>query len=396
MTALSISAASDIPVIDTDIVARATELVPLIREYAEQGNDARRLAPEIVKALDEAGLFRTLLPTRLGGLGTTVRTAIEVMKEVSRGDGSAGWVTTLLTVGIGFTTTYSEQAQLEVFADNPSAKVSGTFSPGSRSERVDGGYRISGRWPYSSGSFIADWATLGILLEDGAPGLALVPAEAWTIEPTWFVAGMKGTGSDTIVIEDHFVPDHRVQRFFDMNATNFATPYKDELMAGMPLNAIASAILAAPQVGLARHALEVTRAKLPERAVAYTSYDKAKNSPTHQLCVAKAATYVNMAELLLDQMTVEIDRAAITKAPLDPETRARIRNDTGVIAELVGQAIDTLMTANGAGSFADVNVLNRIWRDSNIGARHAFVSAELGKEAYGRALLGVDEQAILL
>ncbi|XVQ06443.1 acyl-CoA dehydrogenase family protein [Spirillospora sp. CA-255316] len=396
MTELS-TETTHIGVPEADLVARATELVPLIREHAAQGSDARQVTPEVVKALEEAGLFRLLVPKRYGGHEASIRTVMDVTAEVARGDGSTGWIVGLVNLATGFTSTFSEQAQEEVFGSNPSPKVCGTFTPGSKSERVDGGYLISGRWPYSSGSFLADWATLGILIEGDDPlAFALVPAEAWTIEPTWYVAGMKGTGSDTIVLEDHFVPAHRVQRINDMAEGRYLTPFKDEPMASMPFYTVGAAILVAPQIGLGRHALERTRAKLPDKAVAYTAYQKAKYSPAHQFGVAKAATNLHMAQLLLNQISLDIDRATFERKMPDTETRGRIRNDSGVIAELVNDAIDKLLTANGAGSFAEVNVLNQIWRDSETAARHAIVAPEMAREAYGRLLLGNDEPTISL
>jgi len=181
-----------------------------------------------------------------------------------------------------------------------------------------------------------------------------------------------------------------VQRLSNMLTSNFLSPYKDDRMANVAFNAVAAAILIAPQIGLARHALEITLAKLPGKPVAYTMYSNAKDSPTHQLAVAKAASNLHISELLLNRMCLDIDTAADAGEKLDLPTRARIRNDTGVIAELIGQAIDALMTANGAGSFAEANVLNQIWRDSEIAARHAFVTPEIGKEAYGRVLMGLE------
>ncbi|MBA4865171.1 acyl-CoA dehydrogenase family protein [Streptomyces sp. PSKA54] len=395
MTMSSSPATSDFDSPDAELVGRVTALVPLIREYAAQGSEARRVAPEVMKALEDADVFRLLVPKRYGGHEATLRTAVEAVTEVARGDGSTGWIAALMTVATGFAATASEQAQEEVFGSNPKAKVCGVFSLGSKSERVDGGYLVSGRWPYASGSFAADWASLGITIEgDDSPAMALIPAEAWTIEPTWFVAGMKGTGSDTIVVEDHFVPEHRVQRTKDMFEGNYLTPYTDERMASIAFNAVAAAILVAPQIGLGRHALEITRAKLPHKPVAYTSYQQARLSPTHQVGVANAATKLHLAELLLNRMCFDIDRAATERRQPDLETRGRIRNDTGVVAELITEAIHALLTANGAGSFAEVNVFNRIWRDSETAARHALVTPEIGKEAYGRLLLGNEEPTI--
>src|SRR6476660_1627450 len=111
----------------------------------------------------------------------------------------------------------------------------------------------------------------------------------------------------------------------------------------MAFIAVAALALVAAQLGLARRALEITLEKLPNKPVAYTKYTAAKNSPAHHLGVASAATKFNMAELFKD-------------------------------------GIDALMTANGAGSFADANVLNQIWRDAEIAGRHAYVTPEVGKE----------------
>ena len=381
---------------DEELIARAAALVPLIREHAERSSAERRVVPEVVSALEDAGMFGLLVPERLGGRGTNLRTMMECVAEVGRGDGSTAWAVALLNVCTWFATTFSDEAQEEVFA-TPGAKACGIFSPPTKSERVDGGYLVSGRWAYSSGSFAADWATLGIGLADGDDrrALALIPASAWRIEPTWFVAGMQGSGSDTIVVEDHFVPDHRVQRFADMVGGQFRTSHTEEQNNRMPFIPVAALILVGAQLGLARHAMERTLATLPGKNVAYTSYTNARNSPTHQLDVAEAATRFHQAELVMQRDTSDIDTAAERGVRMDRVTRARVRMDTGIIGELVKDGIDRLMTANGASSFADANVLNRIWRDAEIAGRHALVMPQLGKEAYGRVLLGADEPLTL-
>lgn len=378
---------------DPEIIARVTALVPLIREHAESSSEERRVVPEVVKALEDAEIFQLLVPRRLGGLETNLRTMMECVAEVARGDGSTAWAVALLNVCTWFSTTFSDQAQEDMYS-TPNAKACGIFSPPLKSERVEGGYLVSGRWAYSSGSFAATWATLGIGLEgDGDPrALALIPSTAWKIEPTWFVTGMKGSGSDTIVVEDHFVPDHRIQRFTDMVDGRFTTSHKnDEQNANMAFIPVAALVLVGAQLGLARHALERTLQNLPKKNVAYTCYTNARNSPTHQVDVAEAATRFDQAELLMQRATRDIDSAAAAGVQLDKLTRARVRMDTGMIGELVKDGIDKLMTANGASSFAEANVLSRIWRDAEIAGRHALVMPGLGKEAYGRMLLGADE-----
>jgi alkylation response protein AidB-like acyl-CoA dehydrogenase len=377
---------------DREVIARATDLVPLIREHAARSSEERQVVSEVMAALEEAQLLRLLVPRRLGGRETNLRTMMECVAEVGRGDGSTAWAVALLNVCTWFSTTFSDRAQKDMFSA-PGARACGIFAPPLKSERVEGGYLVSGRWGYASGSFAADWATLGAGLEgDGDPrALALIPSSAWRIEPTWYVAGMKGSGSDTIVVEDHFVPDHRMQRFTDMVEGHFGTSHGgDEQNSTMAFIPVAALVLVGAQLGLARHAMERTLASLPKKNVAYTCYTAARNSPTHQVGVAEAATRFDQAELLMRRACADIDGAATRGVQLDKLTRARVRMDTGIIGELVKDGLDKLMTANGASSFADANVLSRIWRDAEIAGRHALVMPELGKEAYGRMLLGAD------
>jgi alkylation response protein AidB-like acyl-CoA dehydrogenase len=388
---------------NAELIARATTLVPLIRAHAEASSAERRVVPEVVAALEQAELLKLFVPRRLGGVETNIRTVMECVAEIARGDGSTAWAAALLNVCTWFATTFSDEAQRDMWGDNrdnPDARACGIFAPATKSERVDGGYLVSGRWGYASGSFAASWAVLGMQVDvpagQDARALAMIPASAWRIEPTWFVAGMKGSGSDTIVVDDYFVPDHRVQRFGDMVEGRMATSHQhSERCANMAFIPVAALVLVGAQIGLARHALELTVDKLPAKNVAYTRFTNARNSPTHQVKVAEAAALFDQAELLMQRACADIDGAASAGRQLDRLVRGRVRMDTGVIAELVKDGIDRLMSANGASSFADANVLNRIWRDAEIAGRHALVMPELGKHAYGQLLLGADEPLIL-
>ncbi|MEV4991659.1 acyl-CoA dehydrogenase family protein [Pseudarthrobacter sp. LMD1-1-1.1] len=384
------------PLFDEELVARASKLVPLIREHASEGSANGQISPVVIDALEAEGLLNLLVPRRLGGQEASMRTVVEVLAEISRGDGSTGWVASLLNAGTWFGTTFTEQAQNDLFAGSPNTRISAIFTPGSSMRRVEGGYIVSGRWPYSSGAFAANWAALGIALDvpegEDPRAIALFSRDQYTIEESWYVTGMKGTASNTVVMDEQFVPDHRVQSFAGMRDAQYLTPYADqERNSRMTFIAVAALVLISPQLGLARHALELTLQKLPEKGVAYTRYTQAKNSPVHQLGVAQAATKVRLAELLAGNAADLIDKFAFEGKLQDIETRAQIRNDIGVIADLAKEAIDSLLTANGAGSFAEPNVLSRIWRDSEIGARHAYVTPEVGKELYGRVLLGADD-----
>lgn len=387
---------------DEEYVRRAAALHDLLREQAPQGQEDRQITTEATDAISRAKLFNLLVPERLGGPGASARTMIEVLIELGRGDGSAGWTAALVNACTWFCVTYGEQAQQDVWGDNPDAKACGIFFPGmtrrhelGTGEKVDGGYVLSGRYPYASGNVVADWATLGMLV-DGPNGptmaMGIVGCEDWTVEDTWFTLGMRGTGSNTLVVDEVFVPDHRIQTFDALATGDYATPFKDcEPLSRASFLPVGTVILAAPAVGLAKAALQYSLEKLPQRSVGYTVYTEARNSPTHQLAIAQAASNIDAAHLLLGRAADDIDTFAAAGGYPADQARARIRMDTGHAVTLCEKAIDLLMTANGAGAFAQDGLLGRIWRDANTGGRHAFATPEIGKEVYGRLLLGADD-----
>jgi 3-hydroxy-9,10-secoandrosta-1,3,5(10)-triene-9,17-dione monooxygenase len=196
-----------------ELIRRATELQPLLARNAAQAETDRRIPEENIEALREAGLFKLMIPKRLGGYETTIKTQLEVTAALGEACGSTAWVAALTNVCAWFTGLFCDQAQQDVFGADPDARVAGVFAPSTGVEKVDGGYRVTGRWAWSSGSLHASWAYVGVLqLGPEGPidmGVVLMPMSELSIEDTWFVAGMKGTGSNTVVAEDVFVPEHR-------------------------------------------------------------------------------------------------------------------------------------------------------------------------------------------
>lgn len=386
---------------DRAVIARATALVPQLRATAAASEAQRRLLDETIAALDGAGLFDITRPKRFGGEGCNVRTFMETIAEVSRGDGAAGWIVGLINVCTWFGTLFSEQAQAEVFGVNPKARICGSiFAPKGGVHPTEGGLRVSGQWPYCSGSAWSDWATLALTVgerPDGSPiqSLALVPMSEVEILDTWHVAGMVATASNTIVAKDIFIPHHRIQLLEDLAHEHYACEYTDEPNYRVSFVPLATLILAGANVGLARAAMDLTLSQRAMKPVTYTIFSEARNSPAIQIGVAEAAHLTDCAALLMARACADIDNAALGREPLDLKTRARIRMDTGQIAELGRQAVNRLMTHNGAGAFALRNDLQRIWRDAEISVRHAQVEPEVAKLTYGQAILGLDKFSTL-
>ncbi|MFG2592325.1 acyl-CoA dehydrogenase family protein [Streptomyces sp. NPDC048438] len=380
-----------------EFVARAVALQPLLRAHAATTETDRRVPDTVIEAVAEAGLFKLSTPARYGGHQTSMRTMLDVSAALAEGDGSTSWVVTLVNVCNWLTSLFPSKAQDDVFGANPEARVTGVLSPTSTAVKIEGGWQVSGRWYYNSGSSHSDWAVLGVPLTDetGAvvdQALVLVPRTDLALEDTWFVAGMKGTASNCLIAEDIFVPEHRVMSVPAAIEGTYPTEHKDETLSRSAFVPILALVLAGPQLGLGRAALAYVTEKASRKPISYTYYETQAESVAVQLQVAEASLRIDTATLHAQRAAADIDEAAQEGTYLDFAQRARVRADTGWAIQNVLEAINTLVSVHGAGSFADVNPLQRIWRDANTGGRHAVAAPTVAFEVYGKALLGIDEK----
>ncbi len=233
-----------------------------------------------------------------------------------------------------------------------------------------------------------------IVNEAGAPidqGLALIPMSDLERVDTWFVAGMRSSGSICLKASDVFIPDYRILSVPRAIEGDYPTEMRDQeafyRSAFVPILAI---ILVGPILGLGRAALEFVRQKAGSRTIAYTFFDKQTSSVGFQLQVAEAAMMIDTAHLHAYRAADDVDNAAARGVYPDMLTRARVRADTGYVVEKITQAIDKLMFAHGSAGFAEASPLQRIWRDAAVASRHAVVLPPVGYELYGKALLGVE------
>ncbi len=381
-----------------ELVARARALRPLLAANASQGEADRRVVEESIQALIGAGLFKIAVPRRYGGYETSVRTMLEVSAAVGEADGGTAWVLTLVNVCNWLIGLFPQQAQDDVFGADPGALVSGVLAPTATTVKVEGGWRVTGKWYYNSGSWHATWAGLGIPVTDadGAvvnQGLALIPRGDLGLEDTWFVAGMKSTGSNCLVADDVFVPEHRVMLVPPAIVGEYPSEHLGE-RAVLPLRARARA---GPRAGwpAARHGPGGARLRDQQgREEAGLLHVLHRAGRVRRLPAAGRGG--GAAASTPRGCTPSAPPTTSTGRPPDGEypdllTRARVRSDTGYVAECVTRAIDILLYAHGAAAFADVSPLQRIWRDSATAARHAVVSPQVSYEVYGKALLGVED-----
>jgi alkylation response protein AidB-like acyl-CoA dehydrogenase len=380
-----------------ELRARIDAIRPLLERNAEQAEAERRVPQENLDALTEAGAFRVAIPRRFGGYQLTIREQLDVSSAVAEGCGSTAWVVALTNVCNWATGTLCDRTQTEVWGQNPDARVVGVLAPTSDVKKVDGGYRVSGKWPFTSGCLHADWVLNGVVIPDESgqvvdQGAAMLPMSDLTIEDTWFVAGMKGSGSNTIVADDVFVPEHRVHSVSRVLAHEYPTEHKDEALYRSAFVPVMSLVLAGAQLGLGRAALRLVMEKAPRRGITYTNFERQTDSAGFQIQIAQASMLIDTAHLHAFRAAADIDNAAFSGETLGYEVRARVRLDTAYAIARVREAIDLLLSAHGAASFALVSPLQRIWRDSNTAGRHAFVDLAVNQELYGKAILGVSPE----
>jgi alkylation response protein AidB-like acyl-CoA dehydrogenase len=378
-----------------DLVTRARELAPLLRKNAAASEANRRVEEETIQAMRKAGLMRVATPKRYGGWEMNTRAMLEVGSAIAEADGGAAWVANLNNVCCWLTSLFPVRAQDEVFGSDPDTCVSGVLNPTATVKKESGGYRVvTGEWHYNSGGWHAQWAVLGlpIVNDAGEPidqGLAMIPMSDLERVDTWFVAGMKSSGSICLRAKNIFIPDHRILSVPQAIDGKYPTEMRDEAFYRSAFVAFLSIILVGPILGLGRAALEFVRQKAGSRTIAYTFFEKQTASVAFQLQLADAAMMIDTAHFHAYRAADDVDGAAARAIYPDLLTRARVRADTGYTVEKITQAIDKLLFAHGSAGFAEASPLQRIWRDAAVASRHAVVLPAVGYELYGKALLGV-------
>ena len=377
------------------LIERAAAMRPILERNAEQTDSLRRLADENVQALKDAGLCRLMVPARFGGYQTSIRTYIDVMTEVGRGCGSTAWVGSLINVCAWLAALFPERAQADVWGSDPDAWIAGSLAPNGETVPVDGGWRVTGRWPWASGAMHAQWAACGIHMKNERGemanlGLSLMPMRELRIEDTWFMAGMKGTGSNTIVAQDVFVPEHRFLPYPQAFGGAYRTEHIDEVVYRAAFVPVTVLILAPAQLGVARAALDHAVGRAKTRGITHTSFPTQAESAGFQMQVAEAAMKIDTAFLHARRAADDLDRYAQDGRLMDLTARARVRIDTALVAKYCREAVEVLVAAHGTSSLADSNRMQRLWRDVHTASHHAITEWQINLEVYGKALLGIE------
>jgi 3-hydroxy-9,10-secoandrosta-1,3,5(10)-triene-9,17-dione monooxygenase len=364
------------------LLGTVRDLKPVIAKRAADCERLRRLPDETFRDFQEAGLFRWFQPRTFGGDEGDPLSFYQAQMEIGEVCGSSAWVLGVLGVHVWQMGLFSEKARRDVWGDDRGAQISSALAPQGKVVRAPGGYRLSGQWSFSSGCDHAPWVVLGgIVREEGIPptnAAFLVPREDYQIIDTWFVCGLAGTGSKDILVEDAFVPEHRVcHRFYDVQPSNPRPLYR------LPFGCVFRSGIATPAIGAARGALrtfvEQTRSRL-------AGYDKARiaDDPFPQAAIGEGAADVHGSRERFEAAWREIWARVESGQQPPMELRRRIALNCVQSVESALRLVTRLFALSGGRAIYLDNPIQRVWRDVNAMRHHALNNADKVTRMYGR------------
>jgi alkylation response protein AidB-like acyl-CoA dehydrogenase len=378
-----------------EILAAIEGLMPALAEAYAAKEEMLDLPEELVQTLDDIGVFRLQMPERVGGLCASAETLTEIGIRVSRANPIAGWLIIVMNSATWVASLCPERTQRVIFADGVPRMCASTNGSGTIKRQDDGTYLVNGAWHYGSGSHYSAWATFPCVGDDGVVYNVAAPMSDVRIVPTWKVAGMRGTGSDTLAAENLVVgPD----QFCSMEELwgGVASPERQasaELTDRWQLWPLMRAKLLGVMVGAAQGLLDrVIAAK--DKPILYTGHAHRADSSMYQASVGRSASKIEAAYMIVMDSMRELDNAAMQARRMGPDELARLRGLIGVVIEMLQPVVDDLMNQLGSSALADANVAQRYWRDFGSGIRHALYHGDSHYEITGRQMLGVEPNLV--
>jgi alkylation response protein AidB-like acyl-CoA dehydrogenase len=385
---------SALPDEERAMLERARALIPLLAERAPAAAAARQLPPETIAEYHAAGILRILQPRRFGGMQGRFSLFSRIVEELTYGCASAAWVYAVLAEHQWIIAQYPEQAQIDVWGEDPEAVAASSLAPREAARHVPGGWRLSGRYPFSSGCDYAQWAIIGAFLgEKGDPrhiAYLLVPLAEVEIVDDWQVLGLLGTGSKSLVLHDVLIPEHRSLMVSDLFAGTppGALVHPDYPVLRAPRGFLVSYSLPPVAIALGRRALDIACASLSRRVS--RGVTRLAESEVVQMAIGEAAAAIDVATLLLDTGR-ESSTAAVSSGRKITEAEAvRARRDMVYAQHQVAWALDRLCELDGARWVYDNDALGAIRRDVMTILTHHAASRQAAMAPYGRLLLTRD------
>jgi 3-hydroxy-9,10-secoandrosta-1,3,5(10)-triene-9,17-dione monooxygenase len=337
-----------------ELIAAARAMGPVLRERAAQCKADRRVPDETIADFHAAGFFKILQPEQWGGYAMDPQVFYMVGIEVAKNCMSSAWVLGVVAVHNWQLAVFDDQAAQDVWADDPTVLISSSYAPVGKVKVVDGGYRLSGRWSFSSGSQHCKWAFLGAVVptpeapfDMGNYRTFLVPISDYEIVDNWDVVGLQGTGSHDVVVDDAFVPEHRTHKAMDGflcdnpgNAVNSAPLYR------MPFMQVFVRAVCTASLGCIEGALDDFIEVAKTRQV---GPNKMMNDPFARSLAAEVKTSIEEMKLTMVRNFDAMMACTRAGEPIPVEDRIRYRHDSAVVADRCLDLSSKMLKAAGSG-----------------------------------------------
>jgi 3-hydroxy-9,10-secoandrosta-1,3,5(10)-triene-9,17-dione monooxygenase len=371
------------------MLARIEDLLPMFRRNAAQARDERRVPQENIDALQEAGFFLALQPRHFGGFELDPQDFFRMQMAIAEACMSTAWAGGIVAVHAFQIALMDERAQQDVWGDDIHTRISSSYAPMGKVEPVEGGFKFSGRWGWSSGCDHCTWVLLGGILPDGSYRTFLVPDSDYRIEDTWHSMGLRGTGSNDIVVEDAFVPDYRTHKQNDGFAgTNPGVTDDSADLYRLPWAQLFIRVVSTPAIGAARDALSLYTNLV--RGKASGDITKLAGDTGTQMRIAQATNQIDeMTAVMLrnfDTMTAQL--VAGEEIPLDQ--RILYRYQASLVIEKCMAVVDSLFSSAGGSSVFEGSEIQQRFLDIHTARAHVANNPTSFARNLGAVALGAD------
>ena len=383
-TAVLTQSTIEIPTCE-ELVARAAAMVPGLRARADEIEQARKVPKDVIEMFRQAGFFRILQPRQYGGWEMNPGVFMRVLSELGRGCCASAWNMMILGVHNWEFGLMDDRAARDVWGKNNEAIIASSYPPMGQMTKVEGGWRLKGRWPTSSGSDHGEWAFIGALEKDenGVPidrHALLVHRDDYEIIDDWFTFGLAGTGSKSLLIKDAFIPDHRTHSMIDYKLDDRPTNYL------FPFAMIFYSSVSAVTLGFAQGAIDVFIEQMQVR-VDNGSGAATRLSPYVKDRLANAVAKVRSSRARMEQMIAHCTQIVERRELVSIDDRIHYMLDMARIGRECEEAVLTLYKCTGARGVYRSNPIQRYLRDVLVAANHITQDADNNAGALGGYLL---------
>jgi 3-hydroxy-9,10-secoandrosta-1,3,5(10)-triene-9,17-dione monooxygenase len=385
------------------MVAKARALIPRLRERAARTEELRHLPPETEKDLHDAGLFRMLQPKRIGGAELDYVALIDCADLLGQADASVAWNLANLASHHWMLGMFEPAAQDLVWGLDPDALIASSFIfPAGRATRVEGGYRLDGSWPFSSGVASCAWNMLASVVysDDEADGIEyrifLLPKADYKVLDTWNVAGLRGTGSCDVEVRDAFVPDDMTVAVGDLDGgPTPGSKLNPNPLYALPVFSLFPYVLSGVALGNAQACLD-DYAEVVRHRISTYNHARLSDFQSTQIKIAEASAKIDAARLIMRSACLNAMEDARRGHIPDMATKTRYRRDGAFSVNFCTDAVSMLFAASGARGLFTTGALQRQFRDAHAINSHLAFNFDAAGTNYGRVALGLPSENLTL